>query len=215
MMCVLIVADNRLAAEAIRREMRHASGFHIAGFINPERARIAGLVKAEPDVVLVDDMHDVETTAQCVADLRQELPATKLILLTLDMDRERLSRICRAGIDAVIAKRTRPGSLGAIVRELVDGNVFHQFECVKPSASAISTLTSREREILQLAASGLSNGLIAERLWVAEQTVKFHLSNVYRKLNVANRTEASHRAYLDGLIDGRTAELPRLDERAA
>ena len=53
-------------------------------------------------------------------------------------------------------------------------------------------LTARELEILRLVASGNSNRRIAQRLWVTEQTVKFHLSNVYRKLGVANRTEASH-----------------------
>ena len=63
-------------------------------------------------------------------------------------------------------------------------------------------LTTRELEILRLAASGNSNRRIAERLWVTEQTVKFHLSNVYRKLGVTNRTEASHLAHMDGLVAG-------------
>ena len=63
------------------------------------------------------------------------------------------------------------------------------------------SLTSREQEILELVAGGASNGEIARRLWVTEQTVKFHLSNVYRKLGVRNRTEASRRAYLDGVLD--------------
>ena len=62
-------------------------------------------------------------------------------------------------------------------------------------------LTRREREILQLAAAGRSNAELARRLWVTEQTVKFHLSNVYRKLNVSNRTEASRWAQLHGLLD--------------
>ena len=55
-------------------------------------------------------------------------------------------------------------------------------------------LTNRELEILRLAAQGLTNGRIARDLWVTEQTVKFHLSNVYRKLGVPNRTEASRYA---------------------
>jgi DNA-binding NarL/FixJ family response regulator len=68
-------------------------------------------------------------------------------------------------------------------------------------------LTSREHEILALVAGGASNGEIAKQLWVTEQTVKFHLSNVYRKLGVRNRTEASRRAYLDGVL-GRDAPAP-------
>ena len=61
-------------------------------------------------------------------------------------------------------------------------------------------LTKRELQILRLTAEGLSNRLIAKRLWVTEQTVKFHLSNTYRKLGVSNRTEASRKAQLSGLL---------------
>ena len=61
-------------------------------------------------------------------------------------------------------------------------------------------LTRREREILALVAEGHSNRELARMLWVTEQTVKFHLSNVYRKLDVANRTEASRWAHRHGLV---------------
>ena len=61
-------------------------------------------------------------------------------------------------------------------------------------------LSPRELEVLQLVAAGASNSEIARRLWITEQTVKFHLSNIYRKLDVGNRTEASRYAHLNGLI---------------
>ena len=61
-------------------------------------------------------------------------------------------------------------------------------------------LTRREVEILRLVAEGHSNAQLARMLWVTEQTVKFHLSNVYRKLDVSNRTEASRWAQLNGLL---------------
>ena len=65
---------------------------------------------------------------------------------------------------------------------------------------AAHDLTRRELEILQLVAEGHSNSQLARMLWVTEQTVKFHLSNIYRKLDVANRTEASRWAQLNGLL---------------
>jgi DNA-binding NarL/FixJ family response regulator len=66
-------------------------------------------------------------------------------------------------------------------------------------------LTSRQLEILRLVAAGSTNSDIAQRLWVTEQTVKFHLRNIFRKLGVANRTEASHVAHVNGLVsDGPT-----------
>ena len=69
-----------------------------------------------------------------------------------------------------------------------------------PNSDAGADLTRRELEILQLVAEGFSNSQLAKMLWVTEQTVKFHLSNIYRKLDVANRTEASRWAQLNGLL---------------
>ena len=66
--------------------------------------------------------------------------------------------------------------------------------------SAARELTRRELEILRLVAEGYSNSQLAKMLWVTEQTVKFHLSNIYRKLDVANRTEASRWAQVHGLL---------------
>ena len=72
---------------------------------------------------------------------------------------------------------------------------------VQPQVQAPSVdLTRRETEILRLAAEGHSNAQVAKLLWVTEQTVKFHLSNIYRKLEVANRTEASRWAHIHGLL---------------
>jgi len=71
---------------------------------------------------------------------------------------------------------------------------------VDPSTRRVHVLTRRELEILQLAASGMSNAAIAKKLWVTQQTVKFHMSNTLRKLGVANRTGAVQRAYELGLL---------------
>jgi DNA-binding CsgD family transcriptional regulator len=70
-----------------------------------------------------------------------------------------------------------------------------------PAADISPGLTRREYEILQLVAEGHSNAQLARMLWVTEQTVKFHLSNIYRKLDVANRTEASRWAQVHGLLE--------------
>ena len=69
-----------------------------------------------------------------------------------------------------------------------------------PATTDGEVLTRREVEILKLAAEGPSNAELARKLWVTEQTVKFHLSNIYRKLGVANRTEASRWAQVNGLL---------------
>jgi DNA-binding NarL/FixJ family response regulator len=76
----------------------------------------------------------------------------------------------------------------------------HRQRRARTAVAADCPLTSRELEILRLTAQGLTNGRIARELWVTEQTVKFHLSNTYRKLGVTNRTEASRYAHLNDLV---------------
>lgn len=205
-MRVLIVADNTLAAEGIRREMRHASGCQVTGFVNGRRPCGSTVEQEQPDVILLDDLRSAELTLERIAELRKAAPYAKLLLITLCMDAEWLADACAAGVDGAVTKAAHPGSLGTLVREVVRGNVFHSFTrgLVPPQPSRYP-LTARELEILRLAASGASNADIAQSLWVTEQTVKFHLSNVYRKLGVANRTQASHFAYQNGLLEPATA----------
>ena len=117
-----------------------------------------------------------------------------------------LSEAAAAGADAAIAKTFRLEGLGALVREVAAGNVFHAFgaprAAIRPVAGAgLPSLTDRELEVLRLVAAGAPNSRIAAQLWITEQTVKFHLSKVYRKLGVSNRTEASHHAYVNGLLE--------------
>ena len=119
-----------------------------------------------------------------------------------------MSSATTAGLDAAIARSAPPHSIGLLIREVACGRVYHSLRrspAERSSCSPARDLTSRELQILQLVAGGLPNGRIAELLFVTEQTVKFHLSNVYRKLGMANRTQASHYAHVNGLIDAGVA----------
>jgi DNA-binding NarL/FixJ family response regulator len=79
----------------------------------------------------------------------------------------------------------------------------------EPLAGSRTTgLTERELAILQALGRGLSNEAIAKELWIARQTVKFHVRNIYRKLGVSNRTEAARYAYQHGLVQNAVEELP-------
>jgi DNA-binding NarL/FixJ family response regulator len=203
-MRVLIIVDNALTAEAIRREMRHAPSCQVIGYVNGRRPCAMTIADAAPDLVLIDDAGLDGSTLQRIREVRNAVPAAKLVLLTTRMEGERLDEALGAGIDAAISKAAPPASVGLLIREVAAGNVFHAF--ARPAASVPDTsflpnLTARELEILRWVAAGASNSAIARELFVTEQTVKFHLSNVYRKLGVANRTEASHFAHVHGLID--------------
>jgi DNA-binding NarL/FixJ family response regulator len=202
-MRILIVAENALAAEAIRGALRYAPACEVIGYVdgrNPCSRPVAG---AQPDVAVVDHMSSEELSLARVREVRAAAPKCKIVLLDQDMKPSWLDKAAAAGIDAAIAKTAQAASVGMLVREVAAGNVYHAFATgprTLETTGAAEMLTARELEILQLVAAGLSNSRIARQLWVAEQTVKFHLSNIYRKLGLTNRTEASHYAHLHGLL---------------
>jgi DNA-binding NarL/FixJ family response regulator len=199
---VLIVADHALAAEAIRRAFRHTPHFQVMGFVSGRRADAIPTGAEAPDVVLIDDTGRHTETVMQLAAIRAATDG-KLVLLSSRMDGEWLDAAAAVGLDAVILRDVKPTTLGTLVGEIAAGTVFlpaAQTRARHPINTEQAQLTARELEILLLVASGASNARIATRLWVTEQTVKFHLSNVYRKLGVANRTQASHYAHISGLV---------------
>jgi DNA-binding NarL/FixJ family response regulator len=204
---LLIVADHSLVAHSIRLALKQTAGFQVVGVIDGRDSANDALVDLCPDVVLVDDMHDPRVNGlrdpdHALARLREAVeyaPGAQRLLLTLRMNEGWMNEVFEAGAHAVLSKSMHPVSLGTMLREVVRGNVVHRFER-RPAAIADCPLTLREKEILGLVAEGATNGQIARSLWVTEQTVKFHLSNTYRKLGVANRTEASRYAHVNNLV---------------
>jgi DNA-binding NarL/FixJ family response regulator len=103
-----------------------------------------------------------------------------------------------------VIKSVNPVDLASTIRQVMEGSVFHAVGL--PAMGQVSPatelgLTAREVSILQALARGLSNQAIGKELFVAEQTVKFHLTNIYRKLEATNRTEAVRLAYQRGIVD--------------
>jgi DNA-binding NarL/FixJ family response regulator len=197
---LMIVADHSFVVQAIRLALRQTAGFQVVGFFDGRGSVRNALTELRPDVVLVDDMQETDNALNRLREIAEDAPHAKALLLTLQMDSEWLEQAFEAGAHAVVSKTVHPVSLGTLLREISHGNVVHRFE--KRPATVTEDdcpLTDRELEILQLVAEGHTNGRIARELWVTEQTVKFHLSNTYRKLGVANRTEASRYAHLHNL----------------
>jgi DNA-binding NarL/FixJ family response regulator len=205
---LVVVADNSLIVEAIAIGLRKSGAFKLLGHVNARTGSIQAIAEAEPDVVLVDDLDGSEESIELVKKIKAAQPRVAVIVLSTSMDPDWLDAIFAAGAAGAISKATHPASLATLVRETIEGHVVHVYKhsgvprAAHPARAAgePTPLTSRELEVLQLVASGATNGEIAQQLWVTEQTVKFHLSNVYRKLKVGNRTEASHYAHVKGLV---------------
>jgi DNA-binding NarL/FixJ family response regulator len=139
-------------------------------------------------------------------------PGLRAIVLSAHHDTAHIDAALAAGAAAYVVKTAHPDDVASAVRQAFDHSVYLADAAPRPGAtgpaatpspSASETpggLTRRELEILRLVAEGHSNSQLARMLWVTEQTVKFHLSNVYRKIRVSNRTEASRWAQLNGLL---------------
>jgi DNA-binding NarL/FixJ family response regulator len=140
------------------------------------------------------------------------VPSVRPIVLSMHQDSRIIDAALVAGAAAYVLKTAHPEDLASAVRQAFSHSVYLAgrpavMPVSAPEKPAMDTrsegLTRRELEILRLVAEGHSNAQLARMLWVTEQTVKFHLSNIYRKLDVANRTEASRWAQVNGLLDGR------------
>jgi DNA-binding NarL/FixJ family response regulator len=142
---------------------------------------------------------------------RSSAPSIRTIVLSLHTDTQVIDAALAAGASAYVVKTAHPDDLAAAIRQAFSHSVYlagRRPEAPAPAPQAVSLdddpdLTRRELEILRLVAEGHSNAELARMLWVTEQTVKFHLSNIYRKLDVANRTEASRWAQVHGLLETR------------
>jgi DNA-binding NarL/FixJ family response regulator len=192
---VVIVADSSFVVETIRLALKNTARLKVLGKVDG-RASISDAVRqSQPDIVLVDEMQNSEDCLQRIRECREQTTDSTIVLLTMRMDDEWLGEALGAGVDACISKSSHLPGLGTLIREIVSRHIV----CAAPRAASEAAqplagnddLTAREREILTLVADGLTNATIGKQLWVTEQTVKFHLSNIYRKLGVSNRTEAS------------------------
>jgi DNA-binding NarL/FixJ family response regulator len=139
---------------------------------------------------------------------RAAQPGVRPIVLSMHTDPQVIDAALVAGASAYVVKTAHPEDLASAVRQAFSHSVYLAGRpagapapaAEKPKVDDSPGLTRRELEILRLVAEGHSNAQLARMLWVTEQTVKFHLSNIYRKLEVANRTEASRWAQRNGLL---------------
>ena len=188
-------------------------GLEVRGKTTDFDVALTLLDEYEPDV-LVSEIVESEgegSRASWVRDVQARHPEMKTIVLSSMDDPAERTFAFAAGAAAYVLKSAHPEDIALAVRQVFEHSISFAHsvdqspEYDSTSAAAACDLTPREVEILQLVSEGHSNSKLAAMLWVTEQTVKFHLSNIYRKLDVANRTEASRWAQLHGLLPATTA----------
>jgi DNA-binding NarL/FixJ family response regulator len=201
MKSMVIVADSSFVIETIRLALRNSAGMKLLGKLDGRMSVYQPIGETRPDIVLIDEMQNADMAVERIRECRQAAPSSTILLLTMWMDDASVANAVDAGADACLSKAAHLPTLGTLIRAVVDRNIISALPPMPETVSAANDdLTPREREILGLVADGLTNATIGRELWVTEQTVKFHLSNIYRKLDVSNRTEASRYAHVNGLL---------------
>ena len=189
-------------------------GITVVGTATSSNEALAIIQAQQPDIVVTGlkmadgDLDGIEMIRQA----RESVPTVKVVVLSLYDDTKHIDASFNAGAIAYVIKTAHPDDLRSAVRQAFSHSIY--LSGARPAVPVTETqetehmpdLTRREFEILQLVAEGHSNSQLARMLWVTEQTVKFHLSNIYRKLDVSNRTEASRWAQLHGLLASRGTE---------
>jgi len=201
-----VLLDNHpLWLDAVERVVNRV-GVDVVGKATTTDAALALLEQHQPDIFVAEIRTADETAAVSLPRIAADhSPDTKTIILSENEERDFIEAMLQAGAVAYVVKSVHPDDLTTTVRQVFEHSVY--LPSNKTQGTALlhrkreqSPLTRREMEILRLTAEGYSNAQMAKMLWVTEQTVKFHLSNIYRKLDVSNRTEASRWAQLNGML---------------
>jgi two-component system nitrate/nitrite response regulator NarL len=184
--------------EAIARE----EGVSVVGEAHAWIEVIPRLRAEAADVLLLDTRLPGLSPLVALDLLREQFTGIKIVVLSESTEEADIQAVLRRGADGYIVKTIDPRDLAAALRQTAEGLVFHALSLPMPgeAAARAAGLTERELTILKSVARGLSNRSIARELSVTEQTVKFHLTNIYRKLGVPNRLSAARYAYESGLV---------------
>jgi DNA-binding NarL/FixJ family response regulator len=201
---VLIADDHPLIIAGIRRTIEHVEDMEVVGEARsgPELMQLIG--RRRPDLVLMDLKMPGVAGVEAILHIRQRWPEVKTVVLSACDDRPTIDQALEAGASAYVLKSAHTVDIASVLRQTSVGAVFHA-PAGPPAVTgaadpaATPTLTDRERSILSAVASGLTTSAISRELWISEHTIKFHLTNIYRKLGVANRAGAVRYAMENGI----------------
>jgi two-component system, NarL family, response regulator DegU len=212
---LIIVHDLAPGEEGLKQILSSEKDFMIVGEIQYSDEIIERIFSLKPDVVLMDTNLTGNDGLKLTAELKQKVPSVKVLTLTIDTNEHHLSKSIKAGALGYILKGSDSPTLYEAIRTVARGDAYIQpcllstlltefrhflseeKQLVLPEQLG---LTNREFEIVSHIACGSSNKEIAEQLFISEKTVKNHVSNILRKMELEDRTQVAVYAYRKGLI---------------
>ncbi len=220
---LLVVDDHALLRQALRALLDDQDPLEVIGEAINGRDAVEAAERLRPDVVLMDmvmpGLNGIEATRQ----IMKRSPSCRVLILTAYLEDERLLQALRAGAAGYVVKNSDLDELLLAIQSVHRGNTYFSaavsqeiavdevmIQAKQPEAKiGYDLLTSREREVLQLIAEGLSNQRIADELVISVKTVEAHKAHIMSKLHAGNRTDLIRYAIKRGLVG---LESPDLEE---
>ncbi|WP_148669480.1 response regulator transcription factor [Cohnella abietis] len=212
MIRVLLVDDHEMVRIGLAAVLNTEDGIEVVGEAGNGLEGLRLAREYSPDVVLMDlvmdGMDGIETTRR----LTEEMPEVRVIVLTSFLDDEKMYPVIEAGAFSYLLKTSRANEIADAIRAAARGQsvlesqvaskMMNRFRRPQQAvAQPHEDLTDREMEVLKLIALGKSNQEIADDLFIGIKTVKYHLTNLFSKLGVEDRTQAAIYAHRNGLAD--------------
>ena len=205
---ILLADDQTLMRQGLKTLLELEPGLRVIQEVADGKAAVAKALELRPDIVLMDVQMPLLNGVEATAAICGAWPEAKVIILTTFDRDDYVFQGIRSGALGYLLKDLPAQKLFETIRRVHGGEVFIQPEIASrtlraslcPSGDLIEPLSEREREVLVLLAQGVPNKEMADRLHLAEGTVKNHVSNILSKLQVQNRTQAADLARKRGLV---------------
>ena len=210
MIRVLVADDHAVVRAGLAQLVATFDGVELVGTAENGEEAVALAADRAPDVVLMDLEMPVLDGIGATERIAAEHPATAIVILTSFSDRERILRALDAGAVGYLLKDAEPEELARAIHAAargeapLDPRAARALLTARQDATPAAGLSEREREVLVMVAEGLPNKLIAQRLAISEKTVKAHLTSVFRRVGVTDRTQAALWAERNGLTRDRS-----------
>jgi DNA-binding NarL/FixJ family response regulator len=195
-----LVEDVAEMRESWQQLINGLPGFRCVCTCASGREALRVLPAEAPDVIVMDIQMPGMTGIECTLRLKELLPKTPILILTVSADTQTVFRALEAGADGYLLKRSRPDQLQTAIQEVLEGGAPMTSEIARRVVASFreraarrdekARLTPREEEVLGYLSKGFANKEIAVKMSVSYETVRDHLRNIYEKLHVHSRTEA-------------------------
>ena len=203
MIKVAIVEDDAGVRQSLEWLLKSSAEFSLGSSCGSAEEAWRMLPKSIPEIVLMDINLPNHSGIECTARLKEMLPSTQVVMITVYDDTDKVFSALRAGASGYILKRAAPERILQAIREVHSGGVPMSSEIARKVLGAFrepatasaeaQSLSRREQEVLELLAQACSNKEIADKLSISIETVAWHLRHIYTKLHVRSRTQAALR----------------------